>query len=203
MSMRRFLVASCASLLCVIPAAHAQKPAAGQLLVATPQLTDTNFSESVVLLVHHDDDGTIGVLINRPTWVQASSAFADIGIFQDYSGRIFFGGPVSPTRLLVLIRNPPDSLLEGTPVLGNTYITGDPDLLAGELLADTGDSTLRVYAGHALWAPGQLASEIADGGWQLLPGREGMVFSSDPEELWQQALLIRPELIVARPQSLR
>ena len=165
-------------------AAHAQTPYTGALLVATGALTDPNFSESVALLIRHNDNGTVGVIVNRPTWVepgQVSPEFADI---HGDSGRVFFGGPVAPTRLVVLVSEPLPDEIESLRVLDGVHVSSSADfLLDGDMGIDD-ESYLRMYAGHAAWAPGQLAAEIAEGAWNVVPGSSDLVFSREPLELW-------------------
>ncbi len=183
LSIAKLLVVSTAFLLGL--AAQAQTPYTGALLVARGMLTDPNFSESVVLLIRHNDNGTVGVIINRPTWVEPGQVSPELAEVHGDSGRVFFGGPVAPTRLVVLVSEPLPDDIEDLRVLDGVYVSSTADfLLDGEM--NIGDeSYLRMYAGHAAWAPGQLAAEIAEGAWNVVPGRSEHVFSREPLELWR------------------
>jgi putative transcriptional regulator len=185
--------------LCSLSAAS-QTPVQGDLLVASPDMADPNFSESVLLLLRHNESGTIAVLINRPTNLVAKEIFADLEGLADFRGSLFYGGPVLPTRLLLLLRDPPAELIEGPAVVDDIFVSGEPSLLndAGSWQAD--DSKLRLYAGHTAWEPGQLENEIAAGRWMLLPERSDLVFSSSPLDLWRQAMAADGEVVVRASQ---
>ena len=177
-------------------AAEAQTPASGSLLVATGELTDRNFAESVLLIIHHGEDGTLGILINRPTSLRPAAVFADIPAIEGYDGTLFLGGPVGPNQLLMLLRAPPAGMLDGPPVVGDVYVSADPAGLdaLGEAPADA--SRVRLYAGHAAWGPGQLETEIGAGAWRVVAGRAEWVFAAEPLDLWRQLARERAELIV-------
>ena len=83
----------------------AQSIGNGTLLVAAPQLTDVSFARAVVLVLRHDDDGTIGVVLNRPTNLVPATVFPELaeGI-GSYAGHLFRGGPIAPTQLIFLVR---------------------------------------------------------------------------------------------------
>ena len=94
------------------------------------------------------------------------------------------------------MRDPPPAAIDDPPVLGNIYVSGDPDILRDTSLDITDESRLRIYAGHAEWAPGQLSAEIAEGSWVLMPGRPDLVFSPDPLRLWRDLESSTSELVV-------
>lgn len=177
-------------------AAPAAAQSAGDLLVANPELTDSMFAESVVLLIHHDTDGSIGLLLNRPTWVEPVEIFEDLAAFEVRPERLFFGGPVQPTRLLLLIREPPPALIDDAPVFAGVHITGNPAILGSAEIDPTDERRLRLYAGHAQWAPGQLDAEIADGAWRTRPANAELVFDTPVAELWRHARESAAERIV-------
>ena len=144
------------SILASLAAANAlaQSPAGGMFLVATPQLRDPRFAETVVLVLNHGNEGAIGVVVNRPTWVEPEVLFPDVNYFRRYRGVVYFGGPVARTSALFLIRD--GNLAEGEPIVDDVYITADVDEVRENLPARTDERVLRVYAGYAGWGPGQL-----------------------------------------------
>lgn len=167
------------------PPLYAQGLANGVLLVASPELTDTTFARSVVLVLRHDDNGTLGVVINRPTNVAPTAVFPELeASVGSYSGRLFRGGPVGPTRLLFVVQGLAAAAVEGPEVLDKVFLSVDADSLPDMTRLATGIEDLRLYAGHAQWAPGQLEAEIRAGGWQLVPGTAELVFDADPGQLW-------------------
>ncbi|HEY8519887.1 MAG TPA: YqgE/AlgH family protein [Gammaproteobacteria bacterium] len=182
------LVLAAAALLAA-GAAGAQSLRTGSLLVATPALEDANFAESVVLVLRHDEAGTIGVVVNRVTSLAPADVFPELAEpLAGYDGRLFRGGPVAPTQLLLLVQGLAAAVLGGPAIVDNIYVTADPDLLPELVALSEGDQGLRLYAGHAEWAAGQLAAEIQAGAWQVIDGSADLVFHPEPTRLWREAL---------------
>lgn len=154
----------------------------GQLLVASPAIGDPSFSRSVVLVVDHDRDGALGVVLNRPTETVVQVAVPEIsGLFGD-DDVVYDGGPVQPDALLTMaeFRDPADAALL---VLGRVgMVRGDHDPLQSNV------ERARAYAGYAGWAPNQLDEEHANGDWIALPARPNDLFRADAEDLWIVAL---------------
>lgn len=191
-----FLAAACLVVAASAAAQTAQTAQQGDLLVASPTMPDANFTESVLLLLRHDDNGSLGVLINRPTTLVPSAVFAELTELAGYRGTLYYGGPVLPTRLLLLLRDPPGALIQGPPVFGDVFVSGDPGVLTRTDAWDAQSRDLRLYAGHAAWEPGQLDAEIAEGHWNVVDGRADLVFSDEPLELWRRALSAEGEVVV-------
>lgn len=180
------LVAGLLLSLCAGPAAP-EEPAPGRFLVANRGLGDPNFAHSVVLLVHHDVEGAMGIIVNRPTRVGAREVLPDIDALADYPLPVFFGGPVMVERLLVLIRSaePP---AEAEPVSGDVYVTASRTTLQTLSPRDARPDRLRVFAGHAGWGPGQLDREIAAGGWHVVPAQMDQIFGTPQGPDWRDLL---------------
>jgi putative transcriptional regulator len=176
--------------------AGSQELGNGVLLVAGPDLNDPNFSHGVVLVLQHGDAGTIGVVLNRPTSLQPAKVFPELepGI-GTYTGTLFRGGPVGATRLVFLVRGLAAATVQGPEIVDKVFLSGAPESL-GEItrLASSPDE-LRMYAGHAEWAAGQLDNEIRNGAWQIVAGTAELVFA-DPRTLWEQ-LSTRGDEVVA------
>jgi len=177
-------------------AALAQAPAEGTLLVATPEMRDPRFSETVILLLRYESDSVFGVAINRPTWVEPSTAFPNMEFLQRYRGNLYFGGPMDRSNVLVLIRDPENQVLDTKPIFHDIYLSTDPELLRDIIGTESTDQNLRLYAGHASWDAGQLDREIAAGHWRVIPAHADLVFAQDPLEVWQQVLALGSEIIV-------
>jgi putative transcriptional regulator len=158
----------------------------GALLVATPRLKDPNFDRTVVMLLDHNDEGAIGVVLNRP------SQLAVIEALPAWSGHVaepavvFVGGPVAPGSAICLAEAPPDLAADGwQPLfggLGTVDVSRRPDDLA------EGIAGVRVFAGYAGWAPGQLEGEIEAGAWIVAHGGRDDAMSAAPGGLWQDVL---------------
>ncbi|HEY7670635.1 MAG TPA: YqgE/AlgH family protein [Gammaproteobacteria bacterium] len=187
------------ALLVLAPAVRAQGPAAGMLLVARPALEDPNFAESVLLLIYHDSNGSLGILLNRPTNLRPSRVFPEVEALAGYTDPVFFGGPLEPRQILVLLRDPPLGTLEGDPLIDDVYITADASVVE-RLEPRLGVERVRLYAGHAAWGPGQLQGEIDAGDWSLLPGNVDLVFANKPLELWRATATRQDALIAGRDE---
>jgi putative transcriptional regulator len=181
------LVAGSATVPRLIAAAPVGKPATGRLLVAHQRLSDPNFSRTVVLLVNYDQDGAMGVVLNRPLDVKLESAFPDIDELQATTYRLYLGGPVSPNRLLMLLRasKPPKS---SQLVFGDVYVCGDRDVLRSNARQKGSANRFRVFAGHAGWAPRQLDAEIARGDWYVVDADRATVLETPAEEMWKRLI---------------
>jgi putative transcriptional regulator len=165
----------------------------GSLLVAAPQLLDPNFRRTVVLIADHNDEGAMGVILNRPSGMTVADAAPDLEPFVDSDSPIFAGGPVQPTSGVILAEvtgaqgDPDDApFAMSDPVFDDIVLV--PGL--GEL-ADVVDSAgrIRVFAGYAGWGPGQLDGELEREDWILDPALPSDVFSEEPEALWGDVLV--------------
>ena len=159
----------------------------GKFLVASKQLRDPQFFETVVLLLEYDSKGAMGLVINRPTTVKLSKVLPEIEGLQKRSDTIYLGGPVAKNQLMLLIRtsSPPEG---SRLVFKDIYLSSSQTVI--EKMIDNPDTPerFRVYAGYAGWAPGQLDHEVSRGGWHILQADEESVFDKTPSQIW-------PELI--------
>jgi putative transcriptional regulator len=166
----------------------AQSLANGTLLVASPDIRDSGFARTVVLVLRHDsENGTVGLIVNRPTNLEPAAVFPELAErLGEYSGHLFRGGPIASTRVLSLVRGLAAATVQGPEVLDKVFLSIDEEAL-GEItrLAD-GTDDLRLFAGHAAWVPGQLEAEIRAGGWKVVAGDADLVFSADPGKLWAE-----------------
>jgi putative transcriptional regulator len=157
----------------------------GRLLVAMPVLDDPAFARAVVLLIDHDEDGALGVVLNRASDVPVSEATDTFIDLIPAPGVLFGGGPVEPDAL-VAIGRPHDGAArsETTFVEGLRLVDLDQDpVLAGAELTQ-----VRLFAGYAGWAPGQLEHEVWHGAWAVVDSEPSDVFTPRPESLWHDVL---------------
>ncbi|HEX5420674.1 MAG TPA: YqgE/AlgH family protein [Gammaproteobacteria bacterium] len=189
------------------PAVSPGRPSTGKLLVAAPDMKDPNFTKTVVLILHNSADGTIGVVINRPTWVEPQQIEPSLGKLEAYKGKVYRGGPLGASQLVYLVRDPPAGTFTGNQVLDNVFVGGNADQLES-LAKKEGSDRLRLYAGHAEWAAGQLEQEIAADQWLLVDGTAQRIFTTTPEVLWQEIAHRGSEVVVdaghrGRPEAAR
>jgi putative transcriptional regulator len=170
-----------------LPAFGAETVANAVFLVAGRGLADPNFRETVVLVTHPRRGGPWGVIVNRPLEQPLSEVFPDHAALKGATNVLHFGGPVARQSLVVLARagDPPPG---ATMFLRDVFTTGDTDWIDGYLRRPEATKGLRVFAGHAGWARGQLQGEIARGGWHVIPADAETLFDKDPAGIW-------PELI--------
>jgi len=157
----------------------------GKLLLASPTLTDPNFARSVVLIAEHTEDGAMGLVLNRPAETTIGEAVPDLAWLSSGDARVFVGGPVAETAVIVLAEfDRPE--LAGAIVEGDLGFIGaeadDPEQLDGAI------RRARVFAGHAGWGPGQLEDEIEEDAWIVEPPKREEVFTEQPEDLWATVL---------------
>jgi putative transcriptional regulator len=159
--------------------------AAGKFLVASKDLGDPNFAETVVLLTRYDKDGAMGLIVNRPTRLRLASVFDKVTAAKDRTDVVYSGGPVGREGALALIRagkKPPGS----SPVLADIYLTGSLDVVEKMLMENAPPTDIRVFLGYSGWGPGQLDSEIEHGAWRVLPADLGSIFDANPGTLWRR-----------------
>jgi putative transcriptional regulator len=166
--------------------AAAPPPPNGVLLVARPELSDPNFRRTVVLVTRHAHGGAVGVILNRPTAVPLKEVFPAHPHLAARADVLYRGGPVSGETLVFVFRSsaPPPNALR---VLEDVYMSLDRGLLEA-MVARPDPGELRVYAGYAGWAPGQLEAEIHHGGWHVLDADPTTIFRADPQTLWPTLL---------------
>ncbi len=145
------------------------EPTAGALLVATPAIGDGIFARCVALLLQHDEEGTLGVVLTGPRGEAAAPVLGPASGRAAPPAVVFTGGPVQPEVLVVVGVDPDGRTGWVSPAVGGPLPAG----------------SLRVFSGYAGWAPGQLASEIAAGGWWVLAAQPGDLLSAGPDGLWR------------------
>lgn len=173
------------------------------LLLAMPQVQDPHFHRGVVLLLRHEEEGSLGFVLNRPTDTSLDEVLEDleIGSWQGQEGEVaWLGGPVQPQVGSVLLgledaadegsgdhqggsKGGDGAVEEVLPGLGLTHHVGDL-----ERLARNPPSRFRLFLGYAAWGAGQLMEEILRNDWLTAPVDPELIFHPDPEAAWEQAV---------------
>lgn len=166
----------------------------GMLLVATPTLLDPNFADSVVLLLDADEEGALGVILNRPSSVLVADVVDGWSDLCAQPEVLFRGGPVSPDGAIALATlagagAAPDAPVGFRPLAGRLGLV---DLDTPLELVEGSLADLRLFAGYAGWGAGQLEQEVAEGAWYVLPSLAGDVFREDTATLWRDVLRRQP-----------
>lgn len=159
------------------------KPLTAVLLTARDGLTDPSFADSVVLVMNNLGPAPVGIIINRPTPIPISRLFPDLKRLAPLTDKVYFGGPVEFESVWFLFRaaKPPAHAIL---TCDGVYLSADRNLLLELLGRDRPMEGLRIFAGHAGWAPGQLQAEIAAGAWTLKRAEPDAIFSDKSEHPW-------------------
>lgn len=152
----------------------------GHFLVASPQLLDPNFVRTVVLMLHHSEEGAFGVVLNRPAESTIQELWEKVGEGECESQQLVnVGGPVSGP-LMALHTNASASEME---VLPGLYFAAQRENL--EKILRENLRPVRIFVGHAGWAEGQLEQELEQGAWLTSPARSEYVFCAPDFDLWK------------------
>ncbi|MFP3905610.1 MAG: YqgE/AlgH family protein [Acidimicrobiales bacterium] len=164
---------------------------AGRLLVATAAIGDPNFERSVVLLLDHDEDGSLGLVLNRPSELSAAEILPGWSDLTVDPGVVFAGGPVEQEGIIGLGRRTRREL-DG-PFQVTVGPVGVIDLSAEPVEAVGTVEGIRLFAGYASWGPGQLESELLATAWWIVDADPTDPLTDDPDDLWAAVLRRQPE----------
>ncbi|MGE0589596.1 MAG: YqgE/AlgH family protein [Cyclobacteriaceae bacterium] len=161
------------------------EPAKGRILVSEPYLADPNFGRTIILLCEHNDDGSFGFVLNKPSMANIQDVVEG---FENFEAPVFVGGPVQQDTLHYLHRC--EDLDKAIPVGENIYWGGDFDNL--KFLINTKQISLadvKFFLGYSGWSPGQLATEMQDESWIVSDKFDSeLVFETVPDEMWKKSL---------------
>ncbi len=159
---------------------------AGELLVATPQLGDPNFRRTVVLVLRHDDEGALGVVLNRPLPMATRDALPAWHDAVSEPATLFQGGPVGLEGALGLVTLTPGAHAPHIDRLVGPF--GLVDLNVAPDAGLVGITGVRVFVGYAGWSAGQLEAEVGAGDWYVVGAEVSDATTAEPEVLWRRVL---------------
>jgi putative transcriptional regulator len=153
------------------------------LIVARDDLPDSTFTHSIVLVMNNLGRGPVGIIINRPTPTPVSRLFPNIERLAQVRDRVYFGGPIDLESVWFLFRAAtlPKHAVQ---VCDGVYLSGDRELLLQLLGRSKPMDSLRIFLGHAGWAPGQLEAEIERHDWTSKAAEMEAIFSGNSEYPW-------------------
>jgi len=156
----------------------------GKFLIASRQLKDPRFLETVILLVHHDSDGTVGLIVNLPTTVKLSDLVPEIKEQPGKEHFTYIGGPVGMDQVLLLLRsrNKPGGCQW---IFDDVYVSTSRSVFEQLIKEPSGEATFRAYAGYAGWGAGQLEREVLKGDWQITGADAEAIFKKSSSEIWK------------------
>jgi len=159
------------------------------LLIAMPQVLDPFFARTVVLLVHHDAEGSLGYIVNRTTEVRVEEICAGLDLAWQGSrdAVAHFGGPVQAGVVAILYREEsPGSDAWAFHLPPDLYLSGSRDDLDRLVVAPPAD--FRLLLGYAGWGPGQIDQELLRGDWLTAEPSSELIFGRPPDSVWRSAL---------------
>jgi len=164
----------------------------GNFLLAETDLGDPNFSQTLILLIDHDPQGAFGLVVNRRSEITLGEG-ADLYKDSPFSKvPLYLGGPVSREYMFCLHSGLPEK--QGSPhcrkLLEDLYFEPVFTQVENWILNHPLERPprLRLFAGYSGWGPGQLEEEMSENSWALLPAQSDLVFHSNPEQGWKEAL---------------
>jgi putative transcriptional regulator len=162
------------------------KPGRGKILISEPFMFDYYFKRSVVLLAEHNEDGSFGVIINKPMTMAFNEVVKN---FPDFDAKIFLGGPVK-TDSLFFIHTLGEEIEESMPIVEGLYWGGNLEQVKEMILLNLiNERNFRFYIGYSGWMPKQLDMELKRDSWVVSSINSEQVMYSDPDKLWKDSLL--------------
>ncbi|MGO9996104.1 MAG: YqgE/AlgH family protein [Steroidobacteraceae bacterium] len=159
------------------------KPLTAILLIGRDDLPDPDFADSIVLVMNNLGPAPVGIIINRPMPIPVSRLFPDLKRLATVPDKVYFGGPIDFGSVWFLFRaaTPPEHAIQAC---DGVYLSADRQLLLHLLGRDKPMDSLRIFVGHAGWAPGQLEAEIERRDWTLKRAETEAIFSGKSEHPW-------------------
>jgi putative transcriptional regulator len=170
---------------------------AGNFLMAETDLEDPNFFRTVVLIVHHNDEGAFGLVVNRRSEVTIGEVLEGIENTPMADMPVFVGGPVQQNYLFVLHSGLPvgfssDHIIEPGPgIFFEPSFQHVADFVSSPTYWDLPEAnrpSIHVFAGYSGWGPGQLEAELEESAWLVHPAQKDIVFHPHPEKGWRDAV---------------
>lgn len=153
---------------------------AGKLLIASPYLPDPNFNRTVVLMLQHDDDGALGLVLTRPSEITVAQVWEQVAEDQtDDDTPVYLGGPVQGP-LMAIHTVAEYGEIEAVP---GVFFATDKDYL--ESIVREQHQPYRLFIGYSGWGAEQLEAEMEVGGWLTLPAEPKHIFELDTDTLWK------------------
>lgn len=157
----------------------------GKILLSEPFLYDPSFRRSVVLLVEHNDEGSVGFILNKPIEMDISEALDN---FPKFESSLYFGGPVNQNNLFYLHCRG-DLITDSKEVIPGVFWGGDFETV--KLLIDTGQidqDEIQFFAGYSGWDVEQLQEELKENSWIVTDGDAETVFRMEREDMWTEIM---------------
>jgi len=177
---------------------NAKTLGAGKVLVASRNLGDPHFAQTVILLVRYDAQGVLGLVLNHRTDVPLSRVLDSLKAARDRTDPVYLGGPLETAAVFALSKSPAKP--EGAEhIFGGIYLINSKPLFEQTMSAQPKPDAFHVYLGYAGWTQDQLRQEVELGAWFIFPADAGTVFNAHPDGLWPE-MIRKTELQYAEVQ---
>jgi putative transcriptional regulator len=159
-----------------------EQPAQGKILISEPFLNDFYFKRSIVLLAEHSDEGSFGLILNKPTNLKFNEILKD---FPEFDAGVYLGGPVK-TDSLFFIHSLGEQIGKTLKIMDGIYWGGDLDTIS-EMISTNRISSdqIRFYLGYSGWGPRQLDDELKEKSWVVASVKASQLLKSPPENMWK------------------
>lgn len=169
----------------MLPVENILEPKQGRLLIAEPFLNDGYFKRAVILLAEHNQQGSLGFILNRPMELKMNEAIED---FPAYEQRLYLGGPVQRDQLYY-IHTLGDRIEDSLQISKNLWWSGNFETVKEMIRNKTISSAqLRFFVGYSGWEPGQLQREMEEKSWYVARSSTELIFSGSADILWKKTV---------------
>jgi putative transcriptional regulator len=156
------------------------KPKQGIILISEPSLRDFYFRQSIVLLADHNEEGSFGIIINKPIETRLGDILSD---FPEFDAPVFLGGPVKTDSLFFI--HTKDNIDNSLKIMDGLYWGGDIEMIKGLMdIKMITENDIRFFIGYSGWSPSQLDEEISEKSWVLSHSTADEIICKDPEKQW-------------------
>lgn len=163
----------------------------GSFLISTPQMPDPRFSEQVILICAHSEEGAMGVAVNRPNpYISLEEILksSNLPVPEHELPPVYVGGPVEIESAFVLYRS--DYQVDHQLDISSGLSLSRESRILEDISRDSGPKDYLFLLGYAGWGPGQLESELVADGWLSLPSDESIIFNVANDEKWRTAAMV-------------
>ena len=156
----------------------------GTLLLASPKMNDPNFARAVILMVEHNDEGALGLVLNKPMDTRVDEVWDQISLLPGPVDQHLYNGGPCPGPLMLLHNREPYAQVE---ICKGICFSTESDLVCDVVEGD--DTDIGFYVGYAGWSAGQLEEELDAGAWLIAQASPEVVFDPQPgDELWMRVI---------------
>ncbi|MEN8225022.1 MAG: YqgE/AlgH family protein [Bacteroidota bacterium] len=165
--------------------ANDMRPSRGKILISEPLLSDDYFKRSVVLLAEHNEEGSFGIIMNKPIDNKFNDIVTD---FPDFGGRLYLGGPVSNSSLF-FIHTVGDLIENSQEIMEGLYWGGDIESVRElMMMKKLNINQIRFCVGYSGWGSNQLEDELKRNSWLVSSLPPEILLNTSHDDLWEFAL---------------